>query len=192
VVDLYWIPLGAGGHVVRIFGRLYEALHLSRRDLYHAALVVELDGERYAVELAPSPDAREHTRGVVATGAVGSRKLAKLRLFRYEIRCWRGGAIPDLRYAVGGPQRLNADPRRVLDCVAHAPTPVWGRDELHTGEMWNSNSLIAWVLAAAGLNANRLAPPGNGRAPGWRAGLVSVKYAECGTTESSATSSAAG
>jgi hypothetical protein len=25
-VDLYWIPLGAGGHVVRLNGRIYEAI----------------------------------------------------------------------------------------------------------------------------------------------------------------------
>jgi hypothetical protein len=25
-VDLYWLPLGAGGHFVRLNGRLYEAL----------------------------------------------------------------------------------------------------------------------------------------------------------------------
>jgi hypothetical protein len=172
VVELYWIPLGAGGHVVRRVGHIYEALHGSRRALYHAALVVELDGERYVVELAPSPDANERSRGVVATGAVGSRTLAHLRLFRYEVRCWRGGTIPDLRYAVGGPRRLPADARRVLDCVASAPTPVWGRDELHTGEMWNSNSVVAYVLAKAGVDAEDLAPPGNGRAPGWRAGLT--------------------
>ena len=25
-VDLYWLPLGAGGHFVRLNGRIYEAL----------------------------------------------------------------------------------------------------------------------------------------------------------------------
>ena len=32
-VDLYWIPLGAGAHVVRISGRMYEAIaaRLQRR-----------------------------------------------------------------------------------------------------------------------------------------------------------------
>ena len=62
-VDLYWIPLGAGGHSVAFNGRVYEALmaareHRPRSALYHAALVVELDGGRYAIEVAPSPDAR--------------------------------------------------------------------------------------------------------------------------------------
>jgi hypothetical protein len=106
-MDLYWSPLGAGGHCVRFSGRVFEAIEAARQnrqrcDLYHAALVVELDGGRYTIELAPSPDADEESRGVVATGAVGSRHLGWLRLFRYEVRCWRGGSIPDLRDAVGG------------------------------------------------------------------------------------------
>jgi hypothetical protein len=178
-VDLYWIPLGAGGHSVRFNGRVFEALaaaheHRARCDLYHVALIVELDGERYTIELTPSPDADEASRGVVATGAVGSRHIGWLRLFRYEVRCWRAGSIPDLGYAVAEPRRLTTNPlvaRRLLDLVAIVPTPVWGRDELNAGEMWNSNSVIAWLLAAAGLPAGELRPPPPGRAPGWDAGL---------------------
>lgn len=179
-VELYWIPLGAGGRCVAFNGRVFEALqaargHRRRRDLYHAALVVHYDGDRYAIELAPSPDAGEASRGVAVTGAVGSRHIGWLRLFRYEVRCARGGTIPDLGHAVGGPHRLTSDPllaRRLLDLVAIVPRPVWGRDELGTGEMWNSNSLIAWLIAAAGLPADELAPPAGGRAPGWDAGVV--------------------
>jgi len=177
--DLYWIPLGAGGHSVRFNGRVFEAIEAARQrrprcDLYHAALVVEVDGARYTIELAPSPNADEASRGVVATGAVGSRHAGGLRLFRYEVRCWRGGTIPDLGYAVGGPRRLSSDPRlarRLLELVPRAPTPVWGRDELKAGEMWNSNSLISWLIAAAGLPTILVCPPLDSRAPGWDAGL---------------------
>jgi hypothetical protein len=176
---LYWIPLGAGGHSVRFNGRVFEAIaaarqHRQRCDLYHAALVVELDGDRYTIEIAPSPNADEASRGVVATGPVGSRYAGRLRLFRYEIRCWRGGSIPDLDWAVDGPRRLTSDPaaaRRLLDLIATVPTPVWGRDELEAGEMWNSNSMIAWLIATAGLPTDLLRPPPRGRAPGWNAGL---------------------
>ena len=130
-VDLHWIPLGAGGHVVRFNGRVFEAIeaarkHRRRRDLYHAALVVGLDGDRFTIEVAPSPDADCGSRGVVATGAVGSRHTGRWRLFRYEVRCWRGGLIPDLGEAVGGAGQLTGDPRvarRLLDLVttrAHA------------------------------------------------------------------------
>ncbi len=179
-VDLYWIPLGAGGHCVRFNGRVYEAVaavrrRRSRRDLYHAALVVESGGDRFTIEIAPSPDADEASRGVVATGAVGSCHIGRWRLFRYEVRCWRGGTVPDLAAAVGGPGRLTDDPqlaRRLLGLVASVPTPVWGRDELNAGEMWNSNSVIAWLLARAGFRADGLHPPDSGRAPGWDAGLT--------------------
>ena len=179
-VDLYWIPLGAGGRCVRFNGRVYEAIkatgaHRQRCDLYHSALVVELRGERYAIEVAPSPDGDGANRGVVGTGPVGSRRLGRLRLFRYEVRCWRGGSIPDLCYAAEDARRLTGDPsvvRRLLDHVAAVPRPVWGRDELHAGEMWNSNSVIAWLLATAGLPAGRIPLPECGRAPGWEAGLV--------------------
>ena len=48
-VDLYWLPLGAGGHSVRLNGRVFEAVaaRLGRRepcDLYHAALGVRVPG----------------------------------------------------------------------------------------------------------------------------------------------------
>jgi hypothetical protein len=179
-LDLFWIPLGAGGHSVRFNGRVYEAIHAAferrpRRDLYHSALVAELDGERWTVESAPSPNADEASRGVVATGPVGSRHAGRLRLFRYEVRCWRGGSIPDLAEAVGAAARLTTDPasvRRLLALAASVPTPVWGRDELKTGEMWNSNSVIAWLIASAGLPTAELHPPPGGRAPGWFAGVA--------------------
>ena len=179
-VDLYWIPLGGSGHSsVRFNGRVFEAIeaarqHRHRCDIYHAALLVELGGDRYTIEVAPSPNADEASRGVVATGAVGSRYIGWLRLFRYEVRRWRGGSIPDLGEAVGGARSLTRDPRvtsRLLDLVATVPTPVWGRDELKAGEMWNSNSVIAWTIATAGLPTDVLSPPLRGRAPGWDSGL---------------------
>jgi hypothetical protein len=106
---------------------------------------------------------------------VGSRHAGWLRLFRYEVRCWRGGSVPDLGEAVGGPIRLTDDPRiarRLLDLVPVVPRPVWGRDELNAGEMWNSNSVTAWLIAVAGVSTDGLRPPPRGRAPGWHAGLV--------------------
>jgi hypothetical protein len=60
----------------------------------------------------------------------------------------------------------------VLDVVPKVLIPVWGRDELGTGEMWNSNSVIAWVIARSVLHAASIQLPRGGRAPGWRAGLV--------------------
>ena len=62
--------------------------------------------------------------------------------------------------------------RRLLELVRSLPSPVWGRDELRTGEMWNSNSVIAWLLARSGLPTESIWPPAGGRAPGWQAGLA--------------------
>jgi hypothetical protein len=144
-------------------------------DLYHSALVVRVPEGRFVIEQAPVRDGKGAKRGVVAEGAVGSRWAGRFRMFRYEVRRWRGGIIPDVDEAVESPRRLTDDPdpaRRALGLVAHAPTPVWGRDELGAGEMWNSNSLIAWLIARSGLAAESIQPPAGGRAPGWRAGLV--------------------
>jgi hypothetical protein len=179
-VDLYWLPLGAGGHSVRLNGRVFEAVaaRLERRapcDLYHSALVVHLPEGMFVIEQAP-PRASDGTeRGVVAEGAVGSRWAGRFRIFRYEVRRWRGGIIPDVDEAVESPQRLTDDvdvARRVLELVPRVPTAVWGRDELDTGEMWNSNSVISWLLARSGLPTDVIRPPAGGRAPGWHAGLV--------------------
>ena len=54
------------------------------------------------------------------------------------------------------------------------PTATWGRDELGTGDMWNSKSLISWLLARSGHDTDSLRPPVHGRAPGWSAGLVAA------------------
>jgi hypothetical protein len=179
-VDLYWIPLGAGGYVVRWSGKLYEALkalveHRPQRDLYHSALQIWLPHDRFVIETAAILNLRGEERGVVAGGPVGMSWLGRFRHFRYEVRRWRGGSIPDLAHAVLGPVRVATDfarAQRVLDLAPSVPTPVWGRDELRTGEMWNSNSLISWLLARAGIDTDGLAPPVGGRAPGWNAGLV--------------------
>ena len=136
--------------------------------------------------MTPVPRGDGAARGVVAGGAVGMRWAGRLRLFRYEIRRWRDGAIPDVAEAVDSPRRLSDDrerARRLLELVPRAPTPVWGRDELRAGEMWNSNSLISWLLARSGVDG-AVAPPRGGRAPGWDAGLVA---AAAGLMESDAT-----
>ena len=60
----------------------------------------------------------------------------------------------------------------LLELVPDVPMATWGRDELGTGDMWNSNSLTSWLLARSGLRTDNLTPPSGGRAPGWVAGLV--------------------
>ena len=176
-VDLYWLPLGAGGHSVRLNARVYEAVVAGfqrrvRRDLYHSALEVRTAHDTFVIEMAPVPDGQGDVRGVVAEGPVGARWAGRFRLFRYEVRRWRGGEIPDLDEAVESPRQLAVDPVRILDLVPLVPVPVWGRDELRAGEMWNSNSLISWLLVRAGHPVESVPLPAGGRAPGWDAGIA--------------------
>jgi hypothetical protein len=182
-VDLYWLPVGAGGHSVRLNGRVYEAVaaRLGRRptfDLYHSGLVVHVPEGRFVIEQAPVRDSSGAERGVVAEGAVGARWAGRFRIFRYEVRRWHNGVIPDVAEAVESPQRLSDDPgqaQRLLDLVPSVPTPVWGRDEFGVGEMWNSNSVISWLIARSGIPVETIPLPTGGRAPGWDAGIVAAR-----------------
>jgi hypothetical protein len=179
-VDLYWIPLGAGGHSVRFNGIVYEAIaaglqHRPRLDIHHAALAIDLPDGHYMVEMTPVPDHAGQGRGVVAEGPVGTHLLGHLRLFRYEIRRWRDGVVPDLDCAVASPVRVTNDhptAQRIFDLVPDVPTPVWGRDELRTGDMWSCNSVISWTLTRAGLDIDAIPLPAHARAPGWHAGTA--------------------
>jgi len=181
-VDLYWLPLGAGGNFVRINGRVFEAISATLRrrpryDLYHSALEVVVPEGRYTIEQTPAAPHGE-LRGVVGIGPIGARWLAdRVHIFRYELRRWPDGVIPDASEAVDSPRRLTGDlavARRVLDLVPRVPFLVWGRDDLGIGEMWNSNSQISWLLARSGMNIETVTPPASGRAPGWQAGLVAA------------------
>jgi hypothetical protein len=189
-VDLYWLPLGAGEPlgIVRRSGRAFEALeaHRQRRDpcaLYHSALRVQVGNEAFVIEMAPVWGNKQATRGVVSEGAVGSRWLGHSRFFRYEVRRWLNGVIPDQAYAAGGPRHVDTDhqrARRLVNLVPAFPTATWGRDELGAGEMWNSNSLTAWLLARSGHDTERITMPPHGRAPGWAAGLIIARAAAAG------------
>jgi hypothetical protein len=197
-VRLYWIPVGAGQHVVRTSTRVFEGIdarrhHRARRTLYHAALEVRLDEKRWTVEMAPAWGDPHRDHGVTATGPVGLRRLGASRLFRYEVRVWRDGSVPDLALAVGDPVHVATDPartRRLVSAGSRVPALTWGRDELGLGDMWNSNSLVAWLLTSSGHDVGALEPPGGGRAPGWAAGLELARrsaQAERSTLASSST-----
>ncbi|MDH3463206.1 MAG: hypothetical protein OEM32_06240, partial [Acidimicrobiia bacterium] len=168
-VYLYWIPLGAGGAgFVRFNGRVYESVQARRHgrtplDLYHTALNVHAPEGRFIIENAwPIPDANTAHRGVVVEGPVFSRWISSLRVFRYEVRCWRDGVIQDSDEAVGGARPLDGTAdlaRSVLDLVRSVPPMVWGRDQQGAGEMWNSNSVISWLLTNAGADMSSIRPP---------------------------------
>ena len=177
-VDLYWLPLGAGGHSVRVNGKVFEAVAAflegrARCDLYHSALHVTVPEGRFVVEQAPAR--REGTgRGVVGEGAVGSRAAARLRLFRYEVRRWRDGVIPDIAEAVASPRRLTEDPSRPGGCSSWC-----------LRRQPRSGAAMSWVQARCGTRTRSSPgsssgparcrgdpPPEGGRAPGWSAGVV--------------------
>lgn len=181
-IHLYWIPLGAGGvGYIRLNGRIYEAIkaRVDRRrplDLYHSAVEVSTPDGRYVVENAwPSPDSDTASRGVILEGPVLSRRMGRIRPLRYEIRCWKDGVIPDASEAIDSPQLVSRDvnvARHLMAQVAQVPPLTWGRDEARTGEMWNSNSVVSWLLARSGVPTESLHAPSGGRAPGWQAGVA--------------------
>ncbi len=143
-------------------------------DLYHSALEIIVPEGRFVIEMAPTPDPHGAQRGVVAEGSVGMKWAGRLQLFRYEVRRWRDGLIPD-GAAATSTVRVSVDPtcaQRLLDLVPSVPSPVWGRDELDAGDMWNSNSVVSWLLTRGGVEIAQIEPPPGGRAPGWSAGLV--------------------
>ena len=177
-VELYWLPLGAGGHSVRLNGRIFEwcAARLQRRDrcdLYHSALEVRVPEGRFVIEQAPAWSGSGE-RGVVAEGAVGTRVAGRLRLFRYEIRRWRDGLIPDVSEAVESPQHLSDDidrARCVLKLVPAVPT------RFGVATSWAPRDVelqLARLVADRAKRPRRRCDPSPSarRAPGWHAGIV--------------------
>jgi hypothetical protein len=182
LLEVLFIPLGAGdaSHCVRVNGWVFEALsaHGQRRRrcrLYHSALHVHLERRCFLIEMAPVWSGPPGDHGARVTGPVGAAALGRFAAFRYEVRCWEGGTIPDLDQAVGQPRVVGTDADRLLRLLALAeefPAFTWGRDEQRAGEMWNSNSLVSWLLARSGHDVAQAPLPPGGRAPGWVAGLV--------------------
>ena len=180
-VRLWWLPVGAGGHVVIHTSRWWELWrsvreHRRPQPLFHAALEVTA-GTRCTIEMTPAWGQGPGPRGVVASGSVGAQRLGALKLFRYEVRCWKDGVIPDLAYAPEPPvlfEMAGSEASALLARVPQVPRLVWGA-KMPGGDMWNSNSLISWLLQTSGIDAAALYPPRGGRAPGWRAGIDAAR-----------------
>ncbi|BCJ69278.1 hypothetical protein [Polymorphospora rubra] len=174
---LLWLPVGAGGQVVKRTSAWWERAcsRIERRrpaPLFHAALELHLGGVPFVVEMTPAWGVPAGDRGVVVTGPVGTRRLGRLRLFRYEVRCWARGVIPDREWAVGDPVVITQDTEivaRMARAVGSLPALTWGRTPPGAGAMWTSNSIVSWLLRHSGL-PTRHSPPNGGRAPGWAAG----------------------
>jgi hypothetical protein len=181
---LWWLPVGAGGHFVIHTSQWWESYHARRehrppRPLFHAALEVHIDSSTlHVIEMAPAWGHDGASHGVMMTGPVGLRCLGRSRLFRYEVRCWRNGTIPDKQEAPAPPSTFPLDLTGALALIARVadvPQHTWGRDAFGTGDMWNSNSVISWLLLTSGIDAADLNPPMGGAAPGWAAGISAAE-----------------
>src|SRR3954451_7347008 len=106
-------------------------------DRYHCGLMI-----RQASAMPSRRDrcgnVADSDRGVVVEGPVGSRLLGRFRAFRYELRCWRDGRIPDIAESVESPMRTTDDVAQaeaLLDVLPEVPALTWGRDELRAGDV---------------------------------------------------------
>jgi hypothetical protein len=104
-VELYWLPLGAGGWFIRLNGRIYEAIHalLERRrplDLYHSALQVR------------------YPRGALSSRTPGRSLMPNLQHAGWSSKAplgaagWHAGACSATRSVAGGTASLQTSTRR--------------------------------------------------------------------------------
>jgi hypothetical protein len=180
-VLLYWLPLDAGGRSVRWNGRVFEAVaarhsHRAAKGLYHSALEVTVGTDRFVIEMTPVWSDHDVDRGVVQEGPVGARWLGRSALFRYEVRRWPDGRIPDVAEAVGGPRCVGEDPLRaqaLLDLVPQVPVltgVATSGAPVTCGTPTRSPrgcSPAAGTTCTASCRPPAVAPP-----PGWTVGLA--------------------
>ena len=184
--ELWWLPVGAGGHLAMHTSRWWEVVqahreHRACQPLFHAALELFVDEHRYVIEMTPAWGQPATARGIVKTGPVGLRVLGRFALFRYEVRAWPDGVLPDRAHAIQRPTTIpltRASAHALLEGLPRVPALTWGRVVPTTGDMWNSNSLASWLLTTAGIDATRFTPPAHGRAPGWVAGIALARDVE--------------
>lgn len=110
-VELLWIPLGAGEHVVRISGRAFEALtafaqRRPARPLYHSALVVTASNGRYVIEMSLSPS------GVVRDGPPAANRQV----------VWFGFVADGLTWSTDSARVLI--PRSMRRIIAKSPNSI--------------------------------------------------------------------
>ena len=122
---------------------------------------------RFVIEQAPIRAATAPSAASSPRVRSAARAAGRFRLFRYEVRRWRDGVIPDVAEAVESPQRLSDDPdcaRRLLELVPQVPTPVWGRDELRRRR--DVELELADLLADRAQRPRRRVDPPSGRRTG--------------------------
>jgi hypothetical protein len=100
---------------VRLNGIVYEALSLASIGAARVTSTTRrstsgLRGGRFVIEMTPVRAGGGTKQDIVALGAVGSRRGSRFPIFRYEIRRWRDGYIPDVAEAVEPTARQERPP----------------------------------------------------------------------------------
>ena len=141
-IDLYWLPLGAGGRVVPRCGRAFERLsaareHRAAQPLFHSALEVADEAPGYVDRdgsglVQRGPGARRGRRGA---GRPSTARPAPRLPVRGALLAGRPRS-PTWPGRSESPQRLTDDAAvaaRVLAQRSVVPALTWGRDELGLG-----------------------------------------------------------
>lgn len=183
-LELFWLPLGAGGHSVRVNGKVYEALlaraqRRASRDLYHAALVAEL------------PDGHPLSRsGPSGTGSPAPPIAARWCRARSACVRWAVAVVPLRGAALAGRSHPGPRVRRGRPASSHRRrgrrTTCPRRRDRRAGADLGPRRARArgdvelqlrhtWVLVRAGLDPSEVQPPSSGRAPGFDAGLAAAR-----------------
>lgn len=170
-VAIAWRPVG--GRVSRRTSGWWESIEAARGhrtacELVHAMLLLRPERDTLLLEMTPTWAATRHGVEVLATGAVGSRALGRIPFFRYEVRL-RTALLDDDGIALSDDPSVAA---ALVDRAPAVPPLVWGA-RTGEGDLWTSNSVVAWLLADAGLVTGLVPPPGC-RAPGWDAGIAAA------------------
>lgn len=172
VARVRWAPVGAGGRVARCTSAWWERTvaareHRAPQVLVHALLEVVVDGAPRTIDMSPTWGKAVTRRHVITVGPVGSRILRWCPMFRYELRVVLEPDTSSEVLQVSDDFQLSG---RVFEDLADVPAYTWGRDEGGAGEMWTSNSVVAWLLERS--DVSPIEPPAGHRAPGWNAGAL--------------------
>ena len=164
----HWIPLGAGGHSVRVNGIVCEVISslIQRRPRQRLPRRPgDPRPERTVRDRDDTGPERARLERVSWRGGSRDAIGRSTRILRYESAGDPTASSPTWGDAVASPVRISDDPpwhSASWGCSLDAE-PTWGRDELGTGEMWTCNSVMSGSHPRLGL-------PGRDRLPPTRAG----------------------
>ena len=108
-VDLYWLPLGVGDircgstdASTRPWRRGWSAGQCAISTTLRSRYTCRRDGSSSNRHRFVIPE-RARSEALSPAAPSGRRWAGHFRIFRYEVRCWRDGVIPDIVEAVASP-----------------------------------------------------------------------------------------